>query len=100
MGLPRIKQGSWLCAEAQEICPGPADHVLRDEGCWLQLSRLRMLSKKNFCAAQGRDLQSWGFEGQSHSKYDALVTPCSEQEVRLGMSLPVPATLYPGLENT
>lgn len=58
-----------------------------------------MLSKKNFCAARGRHLQAWGFEVQSYSKYDAvLVTPCSEQEVRLGMSLPVPATPYPELE--
>lgn len=30
-----------------------ADGDERDEGCWLQLGRLKMLSKKNFCAAQG-----------------------------------------------
>lgn len=33
-----------------------------------------MLSKKNFCAAQGRDLQAWGFEVQSYSKYDVGYT--------------------------
>lgn len=55
--FPELNSG-FGCAQKLEISPGAADHVLRDEGCWLQLSRLKMLSKKNFCAAQGRDFQS------------------------------------------
>lgn len=100
MGLPRIKQESWLCAKLERsVLELLAVWVLRDKGCLLQLGRLKMLSKKNFCAAQGRDLQTWGSEVQSHRKYDVvLVASRSEQEVRLRMSLPVPATVFPGLE--
>lgn len=75
MGLPRIKQRSWLHAKLQRsVLELLSDCFARHEGCWLQLGRLRMLSKKNFCAAQGRDLQAWGFEVQSYSKYDVGYT--------------------------
>lgn len=97
MGLPELNKGlGYVLAmcKTQVIRPGAAGRLCSDQGCFLQLSRLRMLSKKNFCGAQGRCLQTWGSEVQSHNKYDiVLVTPCSELEVILGMSLPVPVTL-------
>lgn len=75
MGLLGIKQGAWLCAKLQRcVLELLADCVLRDESCSLQLGRLRMLSKKNFCAARGRDIQVWKCEVQSHSKHDVGYT--------------------------
>ena len=102
MGLPRAKQGSWLWATLKRFIlqllsqSTLADDVTRSDSSRLQLGRLRVPSK-NFCkgdvqpqaGTQRRDLQPWGFAVKSHSRSDVmLVTSCSEQEVRLGMSLP------------
>lgn len=41
---------------------------------------------------QRRDLRTLEFAAQSHSRSDVVLVMFSEQEVRLGMSLPVPAS--------
>lgn len=86
------------------------------QGLYSQQSRLRMLGKESFCkehaqfwvGTQRRDLQAWGFAAQSRSRSGVVfIVSRSEQEVRLSMSFPVPAsrtqrvppaTSYPVLE--